>query len=460
VWKILIQDSPSHRHIEHECGEDLKEGFFALWEHTLRQGIDDAGLARSLWFWLEWSHRGERVATALPRDATENSELAKLRGWKDSRAIGAAAAAHFAEERDYDRAATIVLRCIQSSANVKDFLAAMPAPIETPRLRNMAAGVAVAVAPTLHLPKVMIDPNPKEAVCLLNHASKRTVDGTRSRTEVAAGEHDGVALIVLTPANVTSEVITLSLDHKGELSLRRADAIMENVAIPQEASRRIFRHLEWSLQSNLGSSVGMGRGSITATLGRQSLKVLLNLDLDASSYQWGPIPQVARSVVTLAEIMQLTPAQRRNYRDGLDDFPERKGLIVCCALGSPYKSKATSFVYADGLIEDWEVPELNGPGKRLSKQRVSKQKVQALAEATWKLLVGIRVSTMPKREGNAPTDVLTLESFVPGRMGSCELLWGSESRNDSPGHPLPEDVPTVLFDNVLQAMEQLGIGWR
>jgi len=77
LWSNDYFDRDAPPFLEME-GEGIVEGFIALWQNTLEEGVQDNGRTTFTGFTLQ-SQQGQFI---LPRDPLMNSELARLRMWR------------------------------------------------------------------------------------------------------------------------------------------------------------------------------------------------------------------------------------------------------------------------------------------------------------------------------------------------------------------------------------------
>lgn len=79
LWYSDTFDRDSEPSVE-ETGERFVDGLIALWQHTLAEGIDEAGNATFSSFWLSWGNSmAERADAAV--QPFGNTTHARLREW-------------------------------------------------------------------------------------------------------------------------------------------------------------------------------------------------------------------------------------------------------------------------------------------------------------------------------------------------------------------------------------------
>jgi hypothetical protein len=228
------------------------------------------------------------------------------------------------------------------------------------------------------------------------------------------------------------------------------------------AAERIHGHLAMMRTDTIGSQLGTGPDLVELVVRDQRFVIRLagfNVALDDAS--WGPLPEVATTLRVLyrAACTLRATGSLRGFRDGLTAVMARDGLLFRFKRDTEgLRNKQTYALYLDGTAERWRLDDNGWSGTCEASTHEEPAKIVQIHAAILKLLAALAKSRNPgARGGTDPTEHLTIEVMDRGQLRSESFSWGRATINDSPGSPVPYDVPVALFDDVANAIQALPV---
>ena len=283
------------------------------------------------------------------------------------------------------------------------------------------------------------------------------------------------------PSGPTSApAVTVTLDAHGHVTVTRHPAAGTPSAadthrglLPPDALSRIrerVRTLHPSSTSTRHPTTEVGIGSVAAVLHTTAPPgppLLVHFSASPASLQaldpsaWR-VPRAGDLVSVLARVAAATFANTLASVDtGLPAAIPRDGVLLrFCVQGEQHQP--TVVAYESGRCEAWE--DVSGwTGKRVGEGQVSEATVRAAHAAVVALVNAVQASRRPMPvvgPAHDPTQSLRVSFMQAGQLDEWSTVWGRASHNDAPLEPVPDDVPTALFDAAVIPLRALRDGCR
>ncbi len=265
----------------------------------------------------------------------------------------------------------------------------------------------------------------------------------------------------------SAPVATVTLDGHGQVTVtRHPDGGSHRGLLPPDALSRIRERVRTlPSPSTRPPTTEVGIGSAAAILHTSpppALPLLVHFHatpasihaLDATAWR---VPHAGDLVTVLAKVAAATLTNTLASVDtGLPAAIPREGVLLrFCVRGE--QPKPTVVAYQSGRCEAWE--DVRGwTGTRVGEGLPGEATVLAAHAAVAALVSAVQASRRPMPvvgPAHDPTQSLHVSFARGGQLVEWSTVWGRASRNDAPLEPVPESVPTALFDAAVMQLRAL-----